>query len=615
MKQLAALLTAFVATAFGAYSAEKAGAQPPAEIKTVLQKHCFECHDATMSKGGLDLSALSTDLTNADTFARWVKVHDRIESGEMPPKKQPHLDVAENETVTHWVKASLVKTEQDKFQSEPRSPMRRMTRAEYENTMRDLFDMPGIVLQQDLPPDGSAHGFDKNSDALDISHVTLSKYLEAAEAVLDLAIATQPAPPVSKIHRVSLANEQSALGACILDGDGVMLKNKQSDPDYPPAGLHPHISYPMHLQLGMHRNVSKGACVGIFRQEDESFKPSFAEFIAIYPGMYKVRTTFWSFLWDKGKVLPLDKTLTARLDVWHISGDGRGTGHPNTVMGYYDAPSMIGQNYEIVRWLNRADSFGFNFMESEIGHQIRTSKERLMAFTGPGLACDGLEIEGPIYEQWPPVSHHRLFGDLPMVEFKADKQPGIRGPKHPPFVQKFNARNQPDPAPQTLKLWTVSSDKPLEDADKLLASFLPKAFRRPVSAEVRKSYLALVESELKAGCCFELAMRRAYRRALCSPDFLYHVEEVAKQPAILDDYSLASRLSYLFWNSMPDEHLIDLAAADKLHRPEVLDQEVERLLKDKKAERFRDDFLGQWMKLRKITANDPDPKIVWWISN
>ena len=73
--------------------------------------------------------------------------------------------------------------------------MRRLTRAEYENTVRDLFDLPGIALQGDLPADGSAHGFDNNADALDISHVNLAKYVEAADHALDMAIATQPQAP------------------------------------------------------------------------------------------------------------------------------------------------------------------------------------------------------------------------------------------------------------------------------------------------------------------------------------------------------------------------------------------------------------------------------------
>src|SRR5213075_2055591 len=116
---------------------------------------------------------------------------------------------------------------------------------------------------------------------------------------------------------------------------------------------------------------------------------------------------------------------------------------------------------------------------------------------------------------------------------------------------------------------------------------LPRAFRRPIDAETRKQYVAQVAERLKAGDCFETAMRWAYRAALCSPDFLYHVENGATQPATtIDGYSLASRLSYFFWNSMPDNRLMELAAANKLQTPDVLKAEVERLFNDSKAQRF-----------------------------
>ena len=588
--------------------------QPATEF---LSDHCFQCHSPESKKGGLDLTSLKMDLANPDNFAKWVKIHDRIAAGEMPPKDQAPPPAMEKVAATELLRSSLIRAERARWGTEPRAPLRRLTRAEYENTMRDLFDMPGILLQENLPADGSAHGFDKNSDALDISHVNLAKYIEAADHVLDTAIATQPTPPARKIHRVTLANEQSTLGHCILEGDGVMLKNKQPDPQYPPAGKYKHIDYGAHLALGMHTDVSKEASVGIFRHEDDSFRPSFAEFIAIYPGFYRIKTAFWSFTWDKGSVRPTSRMETARLDVWHITGDGRGTGHPSTVLGYFDAPPMKEQTYEIVRWLNIADSFGFNFTTSHIGHEIRGAKDRLMGFTGPGLACDGLEVEGPIYDQWPPVSHHLLFGDLPFVEFRPELQKGVRPPRHPILTQKFNARNQPDPPPHTLKLWTVHSKDPLRDADRLLVGFLPKAFRRPVSIETRQSYVDLVDARLKAGDCFETAMRSAYRAALCSPDFLYHIEESAPQSSAksvatlvaVDDDSLASRLSYFFWNSMPDTRLIELASSNRLHEPNVLRAEVERLMKSPKFQRFRQDFLGQWLKLRKIAANDPDPKL------
>jgi mono/diheme cytochrome c family protein len=584
----------------------------------LFEKHCFDCHSAESHKGNLDLASLKVDLANADNFAKWVKIYDRVASGEMPPPKRPRPAAVDKDAMTLWIKSSLTAAELDRLKAEPRTGLRRLTRAEYENTIRDLFDMPGIVLKDDLPPDGSANGFDKNSNALEISHVNLAKYMDAADRVLDLAIATQPTPPIRKTFRASMACEQSTLGACILEGDGVMLRDKKPDPRYPPAGNQRHVDYTAHLALGMHLDRSPGTSVGLFRHEDDSFRPSFAEFVTIYPGRYRIKTALWSFTWDKGKVLPSPRTETARLDVWHITGDGRGTGHPSTLLSYFDAPSINEQTYEFTRWLNTADTFGFNFTNSRIGHEIRGTKGRLMQFTGPGVACDGLEIDGPIHDQWPPVSHRRLFGDLPLAEFKADQGNTVRPPSHRELSQRFGARNQADPPPHTLKLWTVKSAGPLVDADRLFSSFLPRAFRRPVDQAVRQSYVNLVERRLKAGDCFESAMRWAYKAALCSPDFLYHVEAVAASRPTekgrvagdrIDDYALAARLSYFLINSMPDDRLTELATENTLHESENLRAEVERLLKDPAAARFREDFLGQWLKLRKIAANDPDPKL------
>jgi hypothetical protein len=226
-----------------------------------------------------------------------------------------------------------------------------------------------------------------------------------------------------------------------------------------------------------------------------------------------------------------------------------------------------------------------------------------MGFTGPGIACDWLDVEGPLYDTWPPASHKLLFGDLPLVEFKPNEHPGVRGPKRKLVRQEvFTGKNRPD---VVQGLWTVESKNPLHDANRLLEAFLPRAFRRPVKTEVRKEYVAVVEARLKAGDCFETAMRWAYRAALCSPDFLYHVEPAGP----LDDHALACRMSYFLWCSMPDERLRGLADSGKLREAAVLHAEVERLLKDPKSERFVEDFLGQWLKLRQIAANDPDRKL------
>jgi len=572
-------------------------AEVPQAVHEVLENRCFDCHDADTKKGGLDLTALAPDFSNVDTFAKWVKIHDRIAAGEMPPKKKPRPAADEVKTVTGWLADSLIKAERARLDAESRTGMRRLTRAEYENTVRDLFDLTGIPLQNGLPMDGSAHGFDKNSDALDISHVNMSKYVEAADLTLDAAIATRPEPPVVQKYHISLARHVYLI---LMNGDAVMLKDQQPDTIFPPTGELNHVGPGEHGALAR-ESVKNGGSVGIFRHEDESFKPYFYDFAAIYAGRYHLRASFWSFQWDQGKVLPARGTEAARLDVVQLQENGRGGGHPSYVLGYYDAPSLAPKVHEFDTWLNPKDTIGFNTASlAPVVNYMR--KGHAMAFTGPGIASDWLEIEGPINDVWPPRSHRLLFGDLPIAEFRPEEHKDVHKPVRKLVRQETLAPNRPDPA---AGIWTVQSEQPLADADRLLATFLPKAFRRPVDGDIRKDYVAQVEARLKAGDCFETAMRSAYRDALCSPDFLYHVEPAGA----LDEYALASRLSYFLWNSMPDDALIRLAAAGKLHDARVLDEQVERLLADQKSQRFVDDFLGQWLKLRSIAANDPDKKL------
>jgi hypothetical protein len=570
-----------------------ANAAPPNKF---FETHCLSCHGIDAKQGGLDLTTLKFTPSDPDNFARWVRIHDRIAASEMPPKNKPRPPAAELTAAMKAIHDDLVAAEA-KAATGGRTRLRRMTRAEYENTVRDLFDLPGLPLQGDLPPDGTVHGFDRNADALDLSHVNLGKYLEAADRILDVAIATRPRAPQPIKQRISLANPSGFVAHVLMNGDGVLLKNKQPDPDFPPAGEYGHIDQGAHERMGSFRN---GASVGLFRHEDESFHPYFNEFVAIYPGRYRLATSLWSFQWDKGQVLPSRGTEAARLSIVQLVGDGRGGGHPSTVLGYYDAPSIDEQKHTVVTWLNPRETIGFNTASlAPAANYAR--KGRAMSFTGPGITCDYFDVEGPLHDTWPPVGHKRLFGDLPIKEFKPKDNPGIRPPLRTPDRQQlFMGKNKPDPVEG---IWTATSEKPLEDADKLLADFLQRAFRRPVSVEVKREYVAKVAERIKLGDCFELAMRWAYRAALCSPDFLYHVEPAGE----LDEHALACRLSYFFWNSLPDEKLTTLANTGKLKNS--LTAEVSRMLADPRSQRFVEDFLGQWLKLRLIAANDADRKL------
>ena len=224
----------------GVGSSRVAAAELPAPVAAFIKNRCIECHDAETKKGNLDLGALKADFSDAENFARWVKVHDRIEAGEMPPKKKARPPANEIKAVTGALSAALVQAERARLDGESRTGLRRLTRAEYENTVRDLFDMPGVALQNLLPADGMAHGFDKNSDALDISHVNLAKYVEAADKTLETAVATRPtAPPLEKV-RLSLAGNYGP-DLMLMGGDAMLLRDKKPDPNFPAVGDGKHI--------------------------------------------------------------------------------------------------------------------------------------------------------------------------------------------------------------------------------------------------------------------------------------------------------------------------------------------------------------------------------------
>jgi hypothetical protein len=197
---------------------------------------------------------------------------------------------------------------------------------------------------------------------------------------------------------------------------------------------------------------------------------------------------------------------------------------------------------------------------------------------------------------WPPESHKRLFGDLSIKPWPQGSEAVPPQREEVRSIGGYVPSMHFDLTPQERKppLETVQSAQPEEDARKLLTTFLPKAFRRDVKAEEIEPYVALLRSRIAAKDCFEDAMRRVYVAVLTSPEFLFHTPD-----------SLASRLSYWLWNGPPDAELL---AAD-LQNPVVLRNQADRLLADKRSERFIEDFTNQWLELSRLDETTPDPQL------
>ena len=139
---------------------------------------------------------------------------------------------------------------------------------------------------------------------------------------------------------------------------------------------------------------------------------------------------------------------------------------------------------------------------------------------------------------------------------------------------------------------------------RLVNRFASEAFRRPVGSDQVKDYLQIGLDVLAENGSFVEALRVAYRTILCSPRTLTFVE----RPGPLDDFAIASRLSYTLWTDMPDRELMQLAGEGKLRKTEVLAEQIDRMLDDPRSEKFINSFTDQWLKLNEIDFTSPDRK-------
>src|SRR5258706_1259476 len=183
---------------------------PPGDAADFIQHQCVECHDAETQKGGLDLTTLPFDLDSAKTFDAWVKIHDRVRDGEMPPKKKPRPEAKELNLFLSAIADPMVAADHARAAAQGRSVWRRLNRYEYENVLRDLLHAPWLQIKDMLPEDEESYRFNKSGEALAISHVHMASYLGAADYALRQAMATQVKPPPPTTVTRYYAREQKA---------------------------------------------------------------------------------------------------------------------------------------------------------------------------------------------------------------------------------------------------------------------------------------------------------------------------------------------------------------------------------------------------------------------
>ena len=562
--------------------------------RAFVVQHCSVCHDDKTQEANLNLRKLADDLSQPKVFSTWVKVFDRVRQGEMPPAGEPQPTVDQRRDFLASLEQRLIDSDLARRRSAGRASVRRLNRTEYEYTLRDLLDLPEIPVRDMLPEDGRAFGYDKSGDGLELSHVQIAKYLEVADLALDAATASQVAPPDVVYHR-EYPTQRNGYKAQLGQGDAVLLRDFKLDESILPLSGKVQMNPQRKAEMKALQDKLEAftGSVGLFRQGGIEFNPYFHDFLVAHAGRYKLRMQFWSFSWDRGVIGPAQRQHVVQLRA--------GPKGKERSLGYFDIKSLKPTVVETEAWLVPGDKIGFN--GTTLLPLALTGPGGRAAWSGQGLAVDWLEVDGPLYDRWPLESHRRLFGDVPLQQMASDSLLRVPDRSLPAVLGQL--RGKARGAVKKLRPWAVTSNSPRADAEKLLQPFLSQAFRRPATTDETAEYVSIVEQMMSENLTFEDSLRWAYKTALCSPEFLF----LAEPPGKLNDYALASRLSYFLWNSLPDQALLRAAAEKRLHQPDALREQVERMLNDPKAERFVNDFLDQWLDLGEIDATTPDKKL------
>lgn len=424
----------------------------------------------------------------------------------MPPLAAPRPSADTYKSV-----ASYLETELDRAAAAKPDPgklphLRRLTRTEYQNAIRDLLAIRDLPKEMDyrllLPADNSSSGFDNIADLLFVSPVILERYLEAARKISRLAVGDPNMPELVNIHRLpaDLPQDERVEDLPFGTRGGIAIKSY-----FPLDG-----DYQIRLEIaGANREAHRIEITVDGEHKDDLLVGS--------------------------------------------AGVGRGTEPEFTI------PIPAGQHLLGITFVERTDAAD----EAVLRPRMRGRG------TQPAIAS--VILSGPLNRKGPgdTESRRRIFVCRPATA--AEEMPCAR---------------------------------------RILSTFVTRAYRRPAT-DADVDALMPFYTAGRAEASFDLGIQKSLERALVSPQFLYRIERdpVGSAPGgtyPVSGLELASRLSFFLWSSIPDDELRDLGASNRLRDPQVLAQQVRRMLADPRSESLITNFAAQWLFLRDVAVKEPD---------
>lgn len=538
-----------------------------------LKSYCLKCHGEKRQSGEFRVDVhLPNQFLDSTAKGKWSEVINVLNGHEMPPKKEQQPTPKEVAKLVDWITSQMVRAEL--FQRDTTIVLRRLNRAEYRNTIRDLM---GVNVDIDeFPQDSSAGGFRNNGQALTTSPLHLELYYKAARQLLDRAL-DMSKPPAKIQWRFEVDSGSSDSNRKRFDGQSLILNGGQNPVKNGFKIIH-HDNWNKKLNVRTFRLPKAGKYIIRIRAAGR------------VPGRNEVVQSAKKYLDQRLERQMKQNPKGAR---WHRKSHEESLNHFRTDRMYNYGPPrfkfiqhIAGQPsvltemdvdatldkpkiYEVKAWFTSAPS-GITL---QYDYSIPRVLENFWMQTGddfarPELYVDWMEIEGPIFDQLPP-SYEMILGK-----------------------------------------YTANPDDEESAAKWILNNFMERAYRRPIRKEELESKLNLFNTIRKQTSTFLDALKPTLAGVLISPHFLYLVEPAdVKEPRKLTDYELASRLSYFLWSTMPDQQLMQVVADGKLRDPKVLHKQIDRLLADPKAQAFVKNFAGQWLGLDEIGANPPAPDL------
>ncbi|MGB7323613.1 MAG: DUF1592 domain-containing protein, partial [Rubripirellula sp.] len=464
----------------------------------ILRTYCLDCHDE-----GSELS-LADDQTAADLAANrgvWMRALSQVRLGSMPPEDADPMDAATRSRMETLIDDLATAVDCVQNPNAGKVALRRLNRAEYRNTIRDLTDVD-YKLADGFPGDDVGYGFDNIGDVLSLPPVLIERYIDAAESIAGQAIYTSPPGEIYEVEK-------------------------------PPSAL---IDAEKHGGGGDRVVIASNGTVSL--QSDLPFG-----------GNYTLTITASG---DQGGPEPCKMKVECGRTEKIIEV-------PNSDAQDFDVTMRVGRGKRMfdISFINDYYKDGVD-RNLHIHHVRLRGEERREMFVDP----DKL-----------PASHKRIVYVTPDDNISADQASAA-----------------------------------------VLGRVASRAFRRPATKDEVSRLVQLAAQVRSDGGSYEEGLQVALQAILVSPHFLFKVEKYrqpdasGKMPPI-SDYELTTRISYFLWSSMPDDELLLMAHRGQIRDRQKLMVKIARMMKDARANRFVENFAGQWLQLRNLDTVDPDTRL------